>query len=129
MWEAATRREGRATPTTSGQAPSQRHSGKNACVSKAGWKPALRKRNRGILRAGQAGPQNDRNEAGEKEEEMSKEKEEGPPKPVDAEKLWKDIEDRMVPLLRVSMIERAAYYNLVRHTRLEGKKRLRFSIQ
>ena len=59
---------------------------------------------------------------------MSKEKENSTQKPVDAEKLWKDIEDRMVPRLRVTMIERAAYYHLARHSRLEGKRRLKFSI-
>jgi len=59
---------------------------------------------------------------------MSKEKENSTPKAVDAGKLWRDIEDRMVPRLRITMIERAAYYHLARHSRLEGKKRLRFSI-
>lgn len=47
---------------------------------------------------------------------------------VDAESLWKQIEDVVVPQLRLSVIDHVVYSHLVRHSRLEGKRRLRFSI-
>ncbi len=42
--------------------------------------------------------------------------------------MWKQFEDLLVPVLRLSVIERAVYSHLLRHSRLEGKQRLRFSI-
>jgi HNH endonuclease len=48
---------------------------------------------------------------------------------VDAESLWKQIEDVVVPQLSLSVIDHVVYIHLVRHSRLEGKRRLRFSIQ
>jgi 5-methylcytosine-specific restriction endonuclease McrA len=42
--------------------------------------------------------------------------------------VWKQLEDVLVPRLGLSVIERAVYYHLLRHSRLEGKVRLRFSI-
>jgi hypothetical protein len=45
-----------------------------------------------------------------------------------AEYLWKQLEDVVVPRLCLSVIERAVYYHLLRHSRLEGKVRYRFSI-
>jgi 5-methylcytosine-specific restriction endonuclease McrA len=42
--------------------------------------------------------------------------------------VWKQLEDRLVPRLRLSLTERAVYYHLLRHSRLEGKIRYRFSI-
>jgi hypothetical protein len=47
---------------------------------------------------------------------------------LDAESLWKQIEDVVVPQLRLSVIDHVVYSHLVRHSRLEGKRRLRFSI-
>ena len=47
---------------------------------------------------------------------------------TNAELVWKQLEDLLVPRLRLSLIERAVYYHLLRHSRLEGKARLRFSI-
>jgi 5-methylcytosine-specific restriction endonuclease McrA len=47
---------------------------------------------------------------------------------VDAESLWKQIEDVVVPQLRLSVIDHVVYIHLVRHSRLEGRRRLRFSI-
>jgi hypothetical protein len=44
------------------------------------------------------------------------------------ETLWKQLEDSLVPRLRLSVADRAAYCYLLRHSRLEGKLRLRFSI-
>jgi 5-methylcytosine-specific restriction endonuclease McrA len=38
------------------------------------------------------------------------------------------MEDRVVPQLRLSLADRAVYSNLLRHSRLEGKVRLHFSI-
>ena len=45
-----------------------------------------------------------------------------------AERVWKQFEDLLVPRLRLSVIDRAVYSHLVRHSRLEGKLRLRISI-
>jgi 5-methylcytosine-specific restriction endonuclease McrA len=41
---------------------------------------------------------------------------------------WKQFEDHLIPRLRLSVIDRAVYSHLLRHSRLEGKRRLRFSI-
>jgi 5-methylcytosine-specific restriction endonuclease McrA len=49
-------------------------------------------------------------------------------KKPNAEHLWKQFEDLLVPRLRLSVIERAVYSYLLRHSRLEGRRRLRFSI-
>ena len=50
-------------------------------------------------------------------------------KRVDAVKIWKQLEDVLVPRLRLSVTEHAVYSHLVRHSRLEGKLRAQFSIQ
>jgi 5-methylcytosine-specific restriction endonuclease McrA len=50
------------------------------------------------------------------------------PRKLNAAVVWKQLEDVVVPRLRLSVIERAVYYHLLRHSRLEGKVRLRFSI-
>jgi 5-methylcytosine-specific restriction endonuclease McrA len=42
--------------------------------------------------------------------------------------VWKQMEDHLVPQLRFSTTDRAVYSYLVRHSRLEGKLRLRFSM-
>lgn len=47
---------------------------------------------------------------------------------VDAKALWIQLEDEVVPQLRLSLVERVVYANLLRHTRLQGQTRLRFSI-
>jgi HNH endonuclease len=47
---------------------------------------------------------------------------------ADAEYVWKQLEDVVVPRLRLSVSERAVYCHLLRHSRLEGKGRCRFSI-
>ncbi len=49
-------------------------------------------------------------------------------KKPNAEHIWKQFEDHLVPRLRLSVIDRAVYSHLLRHSRLEGKLRLRFSI-
>ena len=49
-------------------------------------------------------------------------------KKPNAELIWKQLEDLVVPRLRLSVIERAVYSHLLRHSRLEGRLRLRFSI-
>jgi len=46
-----------------------------------------------------------------------------------AELVWKQLDDLIVPRLRLSLIDRTVYANLLRHSRLEGKLRLRFSIR
>jgi HNH endonuclease len=49
-------------------------------------------------------------------------------KVVDARSLWKQVEDVVVPRLRLPVIDRVVYMHLLRHSHLEGKRRLRFSI-
>jgi hypothetical protein len=49
-------------------------------------------------------------------------------KKPNAERVWKQLEDQLVPRLRLSVIDRAVYAHLLRHSRLEGKLRLHFSI-
>jgi 5-methylcytosine-specific restriction endonuclease McrA len=49
-------------------------------------------------------------------------------KKLNAEHVWKQIEDELVPRLNFSVTDRAVYYHLLRHSRLEGKLRLRFSM-
>jgi len=49
-------------------------------------------------------------------------------KKPNAEQLWKHLEDHLVPRLHLNVIDRAVYSHLVRHSRLEGRRRLRFSI-
>lgn len=49
-------------------------------------------------------------------------------KKPNAELVWKQLEDVLVPRLRLSLIERTVYSHLLRHSRLEGKQRLRFSV-
>src|SRR5712691_8923783 len=49
-------------------------------------------------------------------------------KKPNAKHIWKQFEDLLVPRLRLSVIDRAVYSHLLRHSRLEGRLRLRFSI-
>jgi len=49
-------------------------------------------------------------------------------KKPDAAQIWKQLEDLLVPRLRLSITDRAVYSHLLRHSRLEGRARLRFSI-
>ena len=49
-------------------------------------------------------------------------------KKPNAERVWKQLEDQLAPRLRLSVIDRTVYSHLLRHSRLEGKLRLRFSI-
>ncbi len=49
-------------------------------------------------------------------------------KKPNAEHLWKQLDDLLVPRLRLRVADRAAYCYLLRHSRLEGKLRLRFSM-
>jgi 5-methylcytosine-specific restriction endonuclease McrA len=45
-----------------------------------------------------------------------------------ATQVWKHFEDFLVPRLRLSTTDRAIYSHLLRHSRLEGKLRLSFTI-
>jgi 5-methylcytosine-specific restriction endonuclease McrA len=47
---------------------------------------------------------------------------------ADAASVWKQIEDVLVPQLGLSTVDRAVYSHVLRHSRLEGKPRLHFSI-
>ena len=49
-------------------------------------------------------------------------------KKTNAAQIWKQLEDHLVPRLRLSITDRAVYSHLLRHSRLEGRARLRFSI-
>ena len=49
-------------------------------------------------------------------------------KKPNAEHVWKQLEDFLVPRLALSVTDRAVYSHLLRHSRLEGKLRLHFSI-
>ncbi|MGB7280711.1 MAG: HNH endonuclease signature motif containing protein [Candidatus Acidiferrum sp.] len=49
-------------------------------------------------------------------------------KKPNAELVWKQLEDQLAPRLRLSVIDRTVYAHLLRHSRLEGKLRLHFSI-
>ncbi len=49
-------------------------------------------------------------------------------KDIDAVQVWKELEDDLAPRLKLSVLDRAIYSYLFRHSRLEGKLRLRFSI-
>src|SRR5260370_9381621 len=42
--------------------------------------------------------------------------------------IWKQLEDVLVPRLSLTLAERAVYSHLLRHSRLEDRLRLRFSI-
>jgi len=50
-------------------------------------------------------------------------------KEINAVHVWKQLEDLAVPRLRLTVLERAVYSHLLRHSRLEGKRQIRFSIQ
>ena len=49
-------------------------------------------------------------------------------KKPNAEHVWKQVDDLLVPRLRLAPIDRATYCYLLRHSRLEGKLQLRFSM-
>jgi hypothetical protein len=49
-------------------------------------------------------------------------------KKPNAEQVWKQLEDLLVPRLRLSTTDRVVYSHLLRHSRLEGELRLQFSI-
>jgi predicted DNA-binding transcriptional regulator len=49
-------------------------------------------------------------------------------KQIDGTRIWKQLEDMLVPRLRLTVTEHAVYSHLVRHSRLEGKLRAQFSI-
>jgi len=49
-------------------------------------------------------------------------------KEPNAELVWKQLEDVLVARLGLNFTERAVYAHLLRHSRLEGKRQLRFSI-
>jgi 5-methylcytosine-specific restriction endonuclease McrA len=49
-------------------------------------------------------------------------------KKPNAELVWKQLEDVLGPRLRLSVNERTVYAHLLRHSRLEGKLRIQFSL-
>src|SRR5260370_8317188 len=50
------------------------------------------------------------------------------PKKIDVVEVCKELEDLLAPRLKLSVLDRAVYSHLLRHSRFEGKPRLRFSI-
>jgi len=49
-------------------------------------------------------------------------------KTLNVEQILKQFEDSLAPRMEFSLVDRAVYLHLLRHSRLEGKMRLRFSI-
>src|SRR6266571_168244 len=49
-------------------------------------------------------------------------------KKLNAVLVWKQLEDLVVPRLHLSVVDGALYSHLLRHSRLEGRLQLRFSI-
>lgn len=49
-------------------------------------------------------------------------------KELDAGALWKQVEDVVVPRLGLSVVDHVVYLHLLRHSHLEGKRKVRFSI-
>jgi len=49
-------------------------------------------------------------------------------KELDAAQIWKQFEDLVVPQLKLSVVDHAVYSYLLRHSRLEGKRRLHLSM-
>jgi hypothetical protein len=49
-------------------------------------------------------------------------------KKINAVHVWKQLEDLAVPRLHLSVFDRAVYSHLLRHSRIEGRLQLRFSI-
>jgi len=49
-------------------------------------------------------------------------------KKFDPVEVWKELEDELAPRLKLNAIQRTVYAHLLRHTRLEGKLRRRFTI-
>lgn len=52
----------------------------------------------------------------------------GAQREIDAKALWKQMEDVVVPQLQLGVIDHIVYIHLLRHSRLEGKRRMHFSI-
>jgi hypothetical protein len=48
--------------------------------------------------------------------------------PFDMAQACRDVEDRLVPRLPLSLLERAIYYHLLRHSHLEARRRLSLSM-
>ncbi|MGC0772512.1 MAG: HNH endonuclease [Candidatus Acidiferrum sp.] len=71
-----------------------------------------------------------RRRRGETEErgEQITQKGRGTRKEIDAKAVWRQIEDVVVAQLGLSVIDHVVYIHLLRHSHLEGKRRLRFSI-
>src|SRR5215471_1316127 len=49
-------------------------------------------------------------------------------KTFNARLVWKQFEDSLIPQLRLSVIDRAVYSYLFRHSRLKGKLRIRITL-
>ena len=49
-------------------------------------------------------------------------------KKLDAGRVWKQVDDDVVPQLRLCVMDRAVYSYLLPHSRLEGRPRVRFTV-
>src|SRR5437016_5588347 len=47
---------------------------------------------------------------------------------TDAARVWKQFTDSLIPQFKLSTTDRAVYVHLFRHSHLQGKRRLHFSI-
>jgi hypothetical protein len=74
-----------------------------------------------FLRRNSTGNNRKRRETGERRSHSAQ-------KEIDAKALWKQVEDVVAPQLRLPVIDRVVYMHLLRHSHLEGKRRLHFSI-
>jgi predicted transcriptional regulator len=52
-----------------------------------------------------------------------------PNKKLNVGQMWKQFEDLLAPHLQLSPVDRAVYSHLLRHSRLEGKRCIQFSMQ
>ena len=47
---------------------------------------------------------------------------------MDYVQLWRDVEDQLVPMLQMKIGEQSVYVYLLRHSRLEGRRRVSVSM-
>ena len=104
----------------------ERRAGEQRRQSRAERQQRRERDNRGSKLAGN-GRRNGASVAGRVEEERAR-RNGRLYREIDAAALWKQVEDVAVPGLRLSVIDHVAYFHLLRHSRLEGRRRVKFSI-
>ena len=101
--------------------------GRGVCSSRQA-RARLYKSSSGIMKNGEGDQGRRRGNAVPTKMENGRRDQPAATKRIDAESLWKEVEDVVVPGLRLSVIDHVVYTHLLRHSRLEGKRRLKFSI-